>query len=284
MATTATTLAATQLSTKKSSEMNSQHDVFQQIFESLVPDVPSASAGDAHSLLDEWLAEDLTKTGLLSSDSSVTSSPEIATPLDVFLTSPPAKTDVQMYSVAHHTGFASPLFDDLSVQTSPATTVMSAMPTPHVKPETFSPQVDSVMDMFADLQQQAIMSSLGVQDFHQQQEVKKNVDPIKTSAPAKSRKRVASVAPDGEQDEAAIKRQKNTDAARRSRLKKVMRMESLEGRVAELERMNSQLLLRSAVLDSEKTGLEAKAVAYEQRIHSLEQQLAEAHKALTGRL
>jgi len=273
-----TTLAATQLSTKNPSEMNSQHDVFQQIFESLVPDVPSASADDAHSLLDEWLADDLTQTGLLSSDASVTSSPEIATPLDVFLTSPPAKNDILLLS-AHSSGFASPLFDDLSVQTSPATT---AMATPHIKPEVlsphvFSPHVESVMDMFSDLQKQAIMSSLGTQGQQDQY-----VDRV--NDPANSRKRVVSVAPDGEQDEAAVKRQRNTDAARRSRLKKVIRMESLEGRVAELERVNSQLLLRSAVLDSEKTGLEAKAAAYEQRIHSLEQQLAQAHKALTGQL
>lgn len=275
MATTLTT--ATQLSTKKPTDMTSQHDVFQQIFESLVPDVPSASAGDAHSLLDEWLAEDLTKTGLLSSDSSVTSSPEIATPLDVFLTSPTAKSDVLMYS--QHNGFASPLFDDLSGQPSPATTVMSAMATPQVKLENYSPESDPAMDMFADLQQQAILSSLGSQ-LHQP------LPPKATPAaqPKPTKKRAASVATEGDNDEAAVKRQKNTDAARRSRLKKVMRMESLENRVAELERMNSQLLLRSAVLDSEKAGLEAKAHAAEQRIHSLEQQLIEAHKALTTRL
>ncbi|KAJ2964939.1 hypothetical protein NQZ79_g138 [Umbelopsis isabellina] len=265
---------ATQLSTKNPSEMNSQHTVFQQIFESLVPDLPSASAGDAHSLLDEWLAEDLTQTGLLSSDGSVTSSPEIATPLDVFLTSPPAKTDVNMLTAHHQTGFASPLFDDLAIQESPASTVASAMPTPQLKAETFSPSMDSVMDMFADLQKQAVMSSLG--GTEQQ-------SPAAThKSQPKSRKRSATTPVEADLDEASIKRQKNTDAARRSRLKKVMRMESLETRVADLERLNSQLLLRSAVLDSEKTGLEAKAVAYEQRIHSLEQQLAEAHKALTG--
>lgn len=266
---------ATQLSTKNPSEMNSQHTVFQQIFESLVPDLPSASAGDAHSLLDEWLAEDLTQTGLLSSDGSVTSSPEIATPLDVFLTSPPAKTDVTMLTAHHHTGFASPLFDDLAYQESPATTVTSAMPTPQLKAETFSPSMDSVMDMFADLQKQATLSSLGGAEQHSPAATTLKTQP-------KSRKRSATTPVDADQDEASIKRQKNTDAARRSRLKKVMRMETLESRVADLERMNSQLLLRSAVLDSEKTGLEAKAVAYEQRIHSLEQQLAEAHKALTG--
>ncbi|CAM0141552.1 hypothetical protein VKS41_003732 [Umbelopsis sp. WA50703] len=269
---------ATQLSTKNPSEMNSQHTVFQQIFESLVPDLPSASAGDAHSLLDEWLAEDLTQTGLLSSDGSVTSSPEIATPLDVFLTSPPAKTDVNMLTAHHQTGFASPLFDELTYQESPATTVASAMPTPQLKAETFSPSVDSVMDMFADLQKQAILSSLG----DSQQPLGEQQSPATPKSQPKSRKRAAAMSVDGDMDEVSIKRQKNTDAARRSRLKKVMRMESLETRVAELERLNSQLLLRSAVLDSEKTGLEAKAVAYEQRIHSLEQQLAEAHKALTG--
>lgn len=268
---------ATQLSTKNPSEMNSQHTVFQQIFESLVPDLPSASAGDAHSLLDEWLAEDLTQTGLLSSDGSVTSSPEIATPLDVFLTSPPAKTDVNMLTAHHQTGFASPLFDDLAIQESPATTVASAMPTPQLKAETFSPSMDSVMDMFADLQQQAILSSLGHVDQHSPAAAAATPKPQ-----PKSRKRSATTPVDADQDEASVKRQKNTDAARRSRLKKVMRMECLESRVADLERLNSQLLLRSAVLDSEKGGLEAKSVAYEQRIHSLEQQLAEAHKALTG--
>lgn len=85
------------------------------------------------------------------------------------------------------------------------------------------------------------------------------------------------------QDEAAIKRQKNTDAARRSRLKKVLKMEALERRVAELEKANSALLLRVAVLDSEKTNLVNKEATYEQRIKMLESQLSDAHKALAQR-
>ncbi|KAI7865790.1 hypothetical protein BDF14DRAFT_1711897, partial [Spinellus fusiger] len=80
--------------------------------------------------------------------------------------------------------------------------------------------------------------------------------------------------------EATIKRQKNTDAARRSRLKKVMRMESLEIRVAELEKVNTGLLMRVAVLDSEKSNLLVKETSYENRIKVLEAQLAEAHKIL----
>ena len=85
------------------------------------------------------------------------------------------------------------------------------------------------------------------------------------------------------QDEAAIKRQKNTDAARRSRLKKVHKMETLEKRVSDLEKVNSNLILRVAVLDSEKAGLKSKESSYEERIKMLECQLAQAHKALAKR-
>ncbi|CAO3617349.1 unnamed protein product [Cunninghamella blakesleeana] len=86
-----------------------------------------------------------------------------------------------------------------------------------------------------------------------------------------------------EQDEITLKRQKNTDAARRSRLKKLMKMETLEKRVVELETDNSKLTTRIAVLESEKSGLESKDKSLEERIRTLEAQLAEAHKALTGR-
>ncbi|KAI8638157.1 hypothetical protein BD408DRAFT_423421, partial [Parasitella parasitica] len=56
-------------------------------------------------------------------------------------------------------------------------------------------------------------------------------------------------------DEAAQKRQKNTDAARRSRLKKIVKMETLEKQVTELESDNSRLTTRVAVLESEKSAL-----------------------------
>ncbi|ORZ10478.1 hypothetical protein BCR42DRAFT_422464 [Absidia repens] len=84
-------------------------------------------------------------------------------------------------------------------------------------------------------------------------------------------------------DDAALKRRKNTDAARRSRLKKVMKMEAFEKRVNDLERMNAQLLLRVAVLDSEKSHLQSKEAVHDSRVQTLEAQLAEAHKALASR-
>ncbi|KAI7850344.1 hypothetical protein BDC45DRAFT_425576, partial [Circinella umbellata] len=102
-----------------------------------------------------------------------------------------------------------------------------------------------------------------------------------TQSTSTKRKRDASnETPLSPQDEAAIKRQKNTDAARRSRLKKVLKMETLEKRVSDLEKINSNLILRVAVLDSEKTGLKSKESSYEERIKMLECQLAQAHKAL----
>lgn len=86
-----------------------------------------------------------------------------------------------------------------------------------------------------------------------------------------------------EQDEIALKRQRNTDAARRSRLKKLLKMEALEKRVSELEGENTRLTTRVAVLESEKSGLESKDKDLQERIRVLEEQLAEAHKALTAR-
>ncbi|ORX58247.1 hypothetical protein DM01DRAFT_1333905 [Hesseltinella vesiculosa] len=85
-----------------------------------------------------------------------------------------------------------------------------------------------------------------------------------------------------EPEEVVLKRQKNTDAARRSRLKKLLKMEGLEGRVLELEADNAKLSTKIAVLESQKSVLESKDKGLEERIRTLEAQLAEAHKALTG--
>ncbi|KAJ2262530.1 hypothetical protein GGI01_001452 [Coemansia sp. RSA 376] len=53
-------------------------------------------------------------------------------------------------------------------------------------------------------------------------------------------------------DAAALKRKKNTDAARRSRMRKILRIETLEGRVSELETENARLAQLVASLEAEK--------------------------------
>ncbi|KAI8875273.1 hypothetical protein K501DRAFT_289439 [Backusella circina FSU 941] len=87
--------------------------------------------------------------------------------------------------------------------------------------------------------------------------------------------------PSKDNEELMLKRQKNTDAARRSRMKKLVKMESLEQRVSDLEAENNQLNTRIAVLESEKSNLESKDKSLEERIRTLEAQLTEAHRALT---
>ncbi|KAF9193618.1 hypothetical protein BGZ49_003263 [Haplosporangium sp. Z 27] len=89
--------------------------------------------------------------------------------------------------------------------------------------------------------------------------------------------------PEEEQDEVAAKRAKNTDAARRSRLKKLVRLETLETKVTELEATNNKLNMKVAILETEKNGHLVKEAEQSARIAQLEAKLAEAHSLLTSR-
>lgn len=105
-----------------------------------------------------------------------------------------------------------------------------------------------------------------------------------SAAPAgkkKSKKRV--LTPEEKMDEIVAKRAKNTDAARRSRLKKLIRLEGLEAKVSDLETANSDLSMKIAILETEKCGFVSKETEQIARIEQLEAQLAEAHAALSMR-
>lgn len=86
-----------------------------------------------------------------------------------------------------------------------------------------------------------------------------------------------------EADEIVAKRAKNTDAARRSRLKKLIKLEGLEAKVSDLEAANNALNMKIAILETEKNGFVAKDTEQTARIAQLETQLAEVHAALTNR-
>ncbi|KAF8936430.1 hypothetical protein BGZ47_009497 [Haplosporangium gracile] len=109
--------------------------------------------------------------------------------------------------------------------------------------------------------------------------------PITAPAPAapkpKSKKR--RLTPEEEAAEVVAKRAKNTDAARRSRLKKLIKLEGLEAKAFDLESANSDLNMRIAILETEKSGFLAKEAEQAARIAQLEAQLAEAHAALSSR-
>ncbi|KAF9961150.1 hypothetical protein BGZ72_004655 [Mortierella alpina] len=86
-----------------------------------------------------------------------------------------------------------------------------------------------------------------------------------------------------ESEEVLAKRAKNTDAARRSRLKKTVKLESLEVKVSDLESTNTRLNMRIAVLETERTGFLVKEAEQNARIAQLEAKVIEAHLALTTR-
>ncbi|KAG0245790.1 hypothetical protein B0O80DRAFT_471433 [Mortierella sp. GBAus27b] len=86
-----------------------------------------------------------------------------------------------------------------------------------------------------------------------------------------------------ETEEILAKRAKNTDAARRSRLKKVMKLEGLESKVAELEATNQRLNTRIAVLETEKNGFLIKEAEQNARIAQLEAKVMEARLTLKTR-
>jgi hypothetical protein len=79
------------------------------------------------------------------------------------------------------------------------------------------------------------------------------------------------------------KRAKNTEAARRSRQRKLERMESLEKQVAELTIENNELKTRLTVLEIEKKSLEEKNLDKDSMIKLLERQLTEAHQRILNR-
>lgn len=65
-------------------------------------------------------------------------------------------------------------------------------------------------------------------------------------------------AEDGTLDEDTLRRRRNTYAARRSRMKKFLKIEYLENRVNQLQTENAKLVLNNALLESEKRGWAAK--------------------------
>ncbi|KAL9552161.1 hypothetical protein MBANPS3_003917 [Mucor bainieri] len=259
-------------------------------------------AQESSSMFDEWLKQDFL------SECSVNSSPEIATPLDQFLMSPPfhskdkisskssplADSNIIDLDVSAILDSPAPQFFSMPSASTPSTPAVAATPVPAAATTASTPHVQ-MTSLFADIGDSlpAALAALAAVAAptpvataavpEMSPAVISASTPTFSASPSRSRKRSNDDASLDPADDAAVKRQKNTDAARRSRLRKVQKMETLETRVSELEKINAGLLMRVAVLDSEKTNLKAKESSYEDRIKVLEGQLAEAHKALSSR-
>lgn len=213
----------------------------------LFPGIPSLNS----TMIDDWLADELCKSGL------------IANSLD-FLSG----SDKQQQDILAMLPYSPPF--------SPTSTAT-----------TDSPKSPCNVSLFPDIATVKPASTVAI--MPKIANILPRIAPRPTAAHAMVKeqpapiikRRLMEVTPVIDQDEITLKRQKNTDAARRSRLKKLVKMEHLEERVADLEADNHCLNTRIAVLESEKAGLESKDISMEDRIRVLETQLAEAHKALT---
>ncbi|KAG2201840.1 hypothetical protein INT47_004397 [Mucor saturninus] len=222
----------------------SQQDALATLF----PGIPSLNS----NMIDDWLADELCKSGL------------IANSLD-FLSG----SDKQQQDILAMLPYSPPFSPTTSIATSD------------------SPKTPCTVPLFPDIA--TVKPAATVAILPKVANILPRIAPRPTTAPVMVKeepapilkRRLTEVSPVVDQDEIALKRQKNTDAARRSRLKKLVKMEHLEERVADLEADNHRLNTRIAVLESEKAGLESKDISMEDRIRVLEAQLAEAHKALT---
>ncbi|KAG4084412.1 hypothetical protein H8356DRAFT_1377240 [Neocallimastix lanati (nom. inval.)] len=83
--------------------------------------------------------------------------------------------------------------------------------------------------------------------------------------------------------ELAIKRKKNTEAARRSRMRKMLRMENLEKYVKQLENENSSLNMRIAILEGNRPEWNEQETKLRDRIRELERELTK-YKSLKRKL
>jgi hypothetical protein len=89
---------------------------------------------------------------------------------------------------------------------------------------------------------------------------------------------------DQQLDPTSLKRKKNTDAARRSRLRKTLRMEVYEQRVTELEGENARLAAALKVMEHECHSLKNRENELDKCVKALEYQLLEAHKLIAANM
>ncbi|KAJ2957536.1 hypothetical protein NQZ79_g6734 [Umbelopsis isabellina] len=243
------------------------------------------------NLLDAWLANDLTQAGLLPPKEEVTSpflvdSPNNESVSDCSHDSTPASSAASVMDAVPYSDPFVALFPDIGMSSaviSPPLTPAAANIKP-AAPKAIAPRLANIAPKPpTPIAPRPSSSPLVLPDtsrFTTPSTGKRSRETTRPGTCSSSSSSISSGSDD--MDEIALKRQKNTDAARRSRLKKLVKMECLEKNVTELEAENSKLNTRVAVLESEKNGLEAKERSLEERVRSLEAQLAEAHKALTS--
>ncbi|KAI8886636.1 hypothetical protein K501DRAFT_57870 [Backusella circina FSU 941] len=214
--------------------------------------------------LDDWLENDLRQCGILT-DADLPVTPSL-TPATIaaahMLASPPTSACTPQMG---------PILD--------ATPVIKYQPLSPVTPKMELQDIPkSPIDLQPFIHALTILGS--IQQQQKQQHTTTTTQENHNINNKRERSPSLNIASQDPQDMIALKRQRNTDAARRSRQRKAVKMESLEKQVQDLESSNDRLRLRAAVAESECANIHAKEKRSKVRILELETQLAEAHKAL----
>ncbi|OBZ89371.1 Cross-pathway control protein 1 [Choanephora cucurbitarum] len=215
--------------------------------------------------LDDWLESDLRQSGILlptENDKSIQSPMMPPTPAQMMLASPPISE-------------CTPRIDPLLDLSTPMLKYepLSPIETPKAEPQDFS---KSNIDLQPFIKALSLLGSLQYQQNSNPQHSSNN----NTNSNKRQRSESIEEQQNEVQDLIALKRQRNTDAARRSRQRKAMKMDALEKRVMDLEAENERLRLRAAVAESERANIEAKEKRSRVRVLELERQLADTHKTL----
>ncbi|KAG2208464.1 hypothetical protein INT47_010160 [Mucor saturninus] len=224
--------------------------------------------------LDDWLESDLRQSGILL-PSAVDNKPfDMVSPAQILMASPPISE-------------CTPRMDPLLDLTTPLMKYepLSPMETPKMEPQDIS---KSAIDLQPFIKALTLLGSI---QYNQQDSninrhsnsnnnSNNNNNNNNNNSNTNYNKRERSESIDDNQDLVVLKRQRNTDAARRSRQRKAQKMDTLEKRVLDLESDNERLRLRAAVAESERANIEAKEKRSRVRVLELERQLADTHKAL----
>ncbi|CAO0801062.1 unnamed protein product [Mucor circinelloides] len=217
--------------------------------------------------LDDWLESDLRQSGIILPAKPNDKPMTPVTPAQILMASPPISE-------------CTPRMDPLLELSTPKIKYepLSPMETPKIEPQDICNNTRTSIDIQPFIKALSLLSS--IQHLDKQQKTQQPQQPQAQQTQQHKRQRSESIDEDQPQDLVALKRQRNTDAARRSRQRKAMKMDSLEKRVMDLEAENERLRLRAAVAESERANIEAKEKRSRVRILELERQLADTHRSL----
>ncbi|CAO3613377.1 unnamed protein product [Mucor fragilis] len=220
--------------------------------------------------LDDWLESDLRQSGIIlpakPNDKPTMTPATPVTPAQILMASPPISE-------------CTPRMDPLLELSTPKIKYepLSPMETPKIEPQDLCNSTTTSIDIQPFIKALSLLSSIQHQDKQQRTQQQEQQQ---EHTQQHKRQRSESIDEDQSQDLVALKRQRNTDAARRSRQRKALKMDSLEKRVMDLEAENERLRLRAAVAESERANIEAKEKRSRVRILELERQLADTHRSL----